>query len=142
MSLWLVRGGRKGEFIADDFKHNLSIIGWALDDLSNITTKQEYAELYIKCYPEQLGSISYHVSQIWNFVNEIKTGDRIIMPIRGQPTVAFGKVTGPYRIFIDNIGSNRQARPVEWYEKDVLKNSLPPNILEKLNVRFTVYKIN
>ena len=96
MAVWVVRGGKHGEREEEALENGMLTIGWnELGDLSGVQTKEDVKSTIsgIKPYftPNQLGT---YTGQIWNFTRTIQTGNLVVMPRKGQPTIAIGKNNG------------------------------------------------
>lgn len=141
MAVYLVRGGRYGEREAVCLEQNIIAIGWVeLPDLSKIKSKDELKVLYRSIYPEsKKNSEANQVGQIWRFINEIKIGDHIVLPLKTKSGIAIGKVTSNYRyeIMSDNT---YHIRDVEW-QKIIPRSSFDQDILFSLGAFMTVAHI-
>ncbi|WP_236633543.1 restriction endonuclease [Exiguobacterium sp. SH4S7] len=96
--IWLVRAGRTGHQENAALEHNLVAIGWEdLGDLTDIEDRDELIELYEETYLEDKArAISNMANQIWRFAKEIQIGDYVVLPLKTEPVIAIGQVTGPY----------------------------------------------
>jgi hypothetical protein len=99
-SIWVVRAGGKGEQEKVALESNLITIGWnELSDLTFIKNKSDLRERYKKIeFKETDDQVAQGVAQIWSFMNEIKIGDIVILPLlSNEPrSIAISKVTGEY----------------------------------------------
>lgn len=141
MAIYLVRGGRHGEREAICLDRNIIAIGWVeLPDLSNIKTKEELKGLYAKVYPNSnKNSIANNVGQIWRFINDIKIGDFVALPLKTGSGIAIGQVMGNYRF--ESISDNTfHLRDVNWLKK-LPRSSFDQDILYSLGAFMTVAHI-
>src|SRR6266571_359724 len=144
MALWLVRAGRNGEREQDALQRNLAIIGWSrLGDLSDIKTKSELRSLLESQYPDSSKSrISNFTGQIWRFLRRIsEPNDLIALPLKSQPAVAIGRVTGPYSYKTDLGPEIRYTRPVQWLRTDIPRAAFDQDLLYSLGASMTICQI-
>jgi restriction system protein len=68
---------------------NLVTIGWnELPDLSKIKTKDELEKLYWETHPDaKKMQAANEVDQIWRFMQEIKKGDLVALPLKKQSAI-------------------------------------------------------
>ena len=141
MTFWCVRAGKYGEFEQEMQEKGIIAIGWHdLSDLSSIRQKEQLSDLYAQKYPDQeKASVANRVGQIWNFLHNIKKGDLVVMPLKSQPSVVVGEITGDYRY--DQSSSNTlHQRPVIW-KKTFLRSEFDQDILYSLG-RLTVGRVH
>ena len=139
MAVWVVLGGKYGEREQEALEHGWLAIQWGdLGDISKALTKEEMRDLVRQQYPNltamQLGNWA---RQLWDFRGVIKVGDIIVMPRKGQPTVAIGKAVSEYQY---NPPENLEwfhGRRVDWINKEV---SLPDGLKGLRNVPRTVFQ--
>ena len=93
MAAWVVRGGKDGE------RENVSLdkgvltidVNWS-GELSEPRTKEDVKRSLEQMHPDvKAKTISSWTGQVWTFIDHIKAGDLIVMPRKGQPTIAIGK---------------------------------------------------
>jgi 5-methylcytosine-specific restriction endonuclease McrBC GTP-binding regulatory subunit McrB len=144
LSVWVVRAGSKGEQENDALERNIVTIAWnQLPDLSHIDNRQSIKQLYFKIDPNAKKiSVSNMVGSIWRFVNEIKKGDLVVLPLLSQnsKTIAIGRVEGDYdyKEFTPDI---KHIRSVKWLAKNVLKSEFDEDMIKQFHIRLTVYEI-
>src|SRR5918998_3051585 len=100
MSVWMVRCGKRGEggeSVA--LEQGVVGIGWeALGDLTGVTSLAQVRDRVAKCYlDEKPGTLENWSRQINTFLNWIKPGDIVALPLKESPAIAFGHVVGDYR---------------------------------------------
>ena len=140
MTLWLVRGGKHGEYESLALERKLAIIEWNLPDLSGLTDRQELRRLLEENYPETPPkSLSNWESQLWPFVSVMQKGDLVAMPLKGRPAVAVGRVSGPY-CRPAGMGEGYHGRPVEWFA-EIPRDSIGQDLRYSLGAFMTVCRI-
>ncbi len=142
MTFWCVRAGRYGEFEQEIHEKGIITIGWNdLPDLSSIHQKEQLSDLYARTYTDQQKrSVAIRVGQIWNFLHNIKEGDLVATPLKLQPSVAVGEVTGDYR-YNQSSPNTPHQRPVIW-NKTIMRSEFDQDILYSLGSRRTVGRVN
>lgn len=140
MTLWLVRGGRRGEYESLALERKLAVIEWNVPDLSNLADRDALRRLLVEHYPDTSPkALSNWESQLWPFVRVMAKGDLVAMPLKGRPAVAIGRVSGPY-CRPEGMGEGFHARPVEWFA-EVPRSSIGQDLLYSLGAFMTVCRI-
>src|SRR5687768_16687426 len=99
MALWLTRTGTRGEHAPRFFAEDRIYLTWEglSDYLLSFESQQGLRERLATLYP---GSTRARLlnwgSQIWAFAKEMAVGDWVVVPLKGQPYVAVGEITGRY----------------------------------------------
>ena len=99
MAIWLIRAGSHGEYEQKFISENRVYVTWdklavnlvKLADRDALTA--EMAKIYPDAKPKRLLN---WVSQVWPFAHEIKKGDLVFLPLKSQPAICIGEVTGDY----------------------------------------------
>lgn len=143
MSIWLVRGGKNGEFEDYSLNNDQTTIGWPeLPDLSNVKSKDELYKIYEKTYPDfKKNTAINHVGQVWAFINKIHNGDYIVMPLKRRSAIAIGEVRGPYAYRTDLTNDIHHVRRVKWIKSDIPRTAFDQDILYSLGAFMTVCQI-
>ncbi|MGD1838206.1 MAG: AAA family ATPase, partial [Nitrososphaeraceae archaeon] len=143
-NLWLIRAGDKGQEEQISLDNNFISIGYdGLPGLHNITDFNSFKEHYKKTHPSdgnnRVGNI---VPQIWNFINDVKIGDFLVLPLKTKQSkiIAVGKISGNYE-FGDLNSGIKQFRSVFWFKKDVPRNEFDPEIEKSLDNYGTIDNI-
>lgn len=141
--IWLVRAGRTGHQENAAIENNLVAIGWEeLGDLSTVNDRQTLIELYGETYIEDKArAVSNMANQIWRFANEIKIGDYVVLPLKTEPVIAIGRVTGPYEFNKAIADEVRHIRRVEWLTTNMPRTRLDQDLLYSLGAYMTVCRI-
>jgi hypothetical protein len=130
VAVWIIRGGRSGEFIDLALERDLSIVGWGEQvphDLSRLS-QPEIRELLNAAFPDApAGRNSTNAGQLYRFASVVQPGDLVVMPrgpvpnapdAESESLVALGRVEGQYEYRTDLQGV-RHVRAVTWLEREV-----------------------
>jgi restriction system protein len=143
MTIWLVRAGKHGE--REDFalEKNAAVIGWdELPDLSGIKTRQDMLTLLRKTYPSEKEKTRMNwASQLLGFVQRIKPGDLIALPLKRRSFIALGSVEGDYAFKGDNPPGALHLRPIKW-EAEIPRSQFGQDLLYSLGAANTVCQIS
>jgi restriction system protein len=99
MAIWLIRAGTHGEHEQKFIQENRVYVTWdELDEnLAKLTERSELVAALTRHYPDaKPRKISNHASQIWPFAHEMKKGDLVVLPLKSQPAIQIGEITGDY----------------------------------------------
>jgi restriction system protein len=143
MALWMVRAGSTGENEDLALQKNRVVISFhEIGDLSDATDRDSIKQEIMSSMPDtQEGRLNNWAGQLHAFVNRIKQGDLVAMPLKSQPAIAFGRIVGPYEYRPDFPQSARHARPVEWEREDVPRSAFDQDILYSFGAFLTVCQI-
>lgn len=141
MAVWVVRGGAYGEREEEALENGMLTIGFGVTaDLTEAQTREEVRGVVSQAHPDktpnQIGSLT---GQIWSFRGLIETGDLVVMPRKGQPTIAIGEISGDYR-FRPEIPGFQQGRPVAWINQAVPRAALARDLKSSLTPISTVFQ--
>jgi len=100
MSVWLTRAGSHGEYEQKFIQDNRVYVTWdGLDvNLDKLDEWPKFVAAMTKHYPDSKPkTILNWASQVWPFVHEMKKGDLVVVPLKSQPAIQFGEITGDYQ---------------------------------------------
>ena len=142
MALWLVRAGSRGEREDLALEQGIAAIGWEeLDDLSDVTSREELLERLETTYPDaKHKTLLNWTSQIWPFIKGMQPGDLVALPLKHRPAIAFGEVTGDYQYRPELPPDARHTRPVKWL-KEIPRSAIDQDLLYSLGAFMTVCRI-
>jgi restriction system protein len=131
MTLWICKGGNRGQREDRMIEHDIIGIGWEdLNDLSKIKNRSELRKLYEITYPNsKKGRISNHVGQILSFLMKVKKGDTIVVPLKTTRKIAVGTISGDYKYTTDYGSDMNHVRKVKWFVNDALRTSFESDLL-------------
>lgn len=143
MTIWLVRCGGDGAYEQNALAENIVGIGWeAIGDLSSLSERDQIRSRYTEAFPkESVKQVQTNLSQVYAFRSRIQIGDIVALPLKGEPTVAFGRVTGDYR-FVPNAHQYvKHQRNVEWIGSPIPRSSIDQDLLYTLGAFLTVCQV-
>ena len=135
MSIWVVRGGKFGEYenrFLNESKVYLTRDGFKTD-LNKIAEQSALRSTLDEFYPTLPSSkISSWSDQIWSFAHDIQQKDWIIVPSKLSPVIHVGEITGGYNYEKNNSDPYYHSREIKWIEKDIPRGYFPTDILYQL----------
>ena len=137
MAVWVIRGGLYEEEAIENGKIG---IGYDITrDLTGAPTRDDVRKLVQLDHPQadnnRIGRIT---GQAWSFKSRIKIGDLIVMPRKGQPTIAIGEMAGEY-VFLADRPEQNHSREVKWINKEVARSSLDQDLKLSISADITVF---
>lgn len=142
MTLWVCKGGKRGERESRFKENSLIAIGFdRLDDLSKIQTRDDLKVLYEKAWPDApQGRKNNHVGQVYAFVKKVTVGDLVVVPMKTSGTIWIGEVKSEYKFRQDLGGDMRHTRDVQWLRKDLPRSNFDKAILYSFGSAMTFSK--
>jgi restriction system protein len=114
-TVWGIHAGKTGDADSLFLKHGCVAIGWPkMGDLSQLKAEREAFKTRVAdVYPESKpGAIPTNGGQMFRFLHEMKPGDVVAYPSKGDRQIHIGVVTGPYRY--EAGGPYPHQRSVNW----------------------------
>ena len=138
MAVWVIRGGLYEEETLESGKIS---IGYGItSDLTSAQTKDDVRKLVQVDHPHadnnRIGQIT---GQAWSLKERIEIGDLIVMPRKGQPTVAIGEMAGKY-VFLTDRPEQGHSREVKWISTETARSSLHEDLKSSLSSDITVFQ--
>ena len=94
----MVRGDKRGQYQAFALEKGFAYHFSQLSDLTKTKSREEVLEMERKMHPNAKDAqIRSWAAQMFAIAHRIKKGDLVAMPLRNNPQIALGRVTGPYR---------------------------------------------
>ncbi len=142
MNVWMVRGGKFGEFEPIAFEKSLTCLGFfEMPNLNKAKTETAMRELVQNAFPAASTSrVSNFSAQVYSFAHRMQVGDIIAMPLKGQPQIALARVTGLYEYRTD-LGDIHHVRKAEWVRPNVPRGEFKQDLLNSLGAIMTVCQI-
>jgi MoxR-like ATPase len=144
--VWLVRSGSDGRFESMAFDTGTVLIGWSeLDDLAKLTREEIKEELRSAYGEERAGALAMMAGQLHRFVNDVRVGDLVVMPLQKNPRhVAIGRVSSPYRHRDEEkfrLNDGTHTHDVDWLARDIPYEGFDPDLREAFAQRGTLSEI-
>ncbi len=144
MAIWLIRAGSYGEYEQKFISENRVYVTWdklavnlvKLADRNALTA--EMAKLYPDAKPRRLLN---WVGQVWPFAHEIKKGDLVFLPLKSQPAICIGEVTGDYHFEGAGPSPYYHWRSVKWIAEAIPRDHFGQDILNSLGAFLTICRI-
>lgn len=138
MTLWICKGGSRGQRESRMLEENVIGIGWEnLGDLSLVKTRTNLKELYQDAYQDaSVGRMRNHVGQILLFIKKSKIGDTVVVPLKTRK-IAIGEIKSDYE-YREDLGSDMMhTRKVEWKKTDIPRTSFDQDLLYSFGANMT-----
>ena len=120
-------------------------IGWSdLGDLSEVSSKEELANLYDEYFDKNPRGKGQDVGQVWRFLNDMQIGDYVILA--ENSVFHIGRVESDY--YYDNTDNPEQSadyknnRTVRWLKKNISRNILSSNLHKSLMTAMSIFTLN
>jgi restriction system protein len=143
VTLWVVKGGRggirEGRFLA----RSVIGIGWGeVGNLSQYPHRDAVRAAYRGSHPDRTeGHVTTQTAQLWGFGHRMQIGDPVVVPFLGQPWIAIGQITGPYRWAPDDDPDMPHVRDVTWYVTDLPRVAFDADLLHSFGGSVTVCSV-
>ena len=144
MAVWLTRAGSHGEFEEKFIQENRVYLTWdeLQLDLSKLSDRNALVPAITKIYPDRKpNTIRNWANQIWAFAKEIQIGDLIILPLKSQPAIQIGEVTGEYRFEQGGPNPYFHFRPVKWIGDAIPRANFSQDLLHSFGAFLTICRI-
>ncbi|KVX97780.1 restriction endonuclease [Burkholderia ubonensis] len=144
MAIWLIRAGSHGEFEQRFIQENRVYVTWDdLDvDLSKLKLRSELSAVMTQRYPDtKPKAILNWVSQIWPFAHDMQKGDLVVLPMKTQPVIYIGEITGEYHPAPEGPNPFFHWRPVKWIGEAVPRTHFGKDLLFSFGAFLTICRI-
>lgn len=144
MAIWLVRAGSYGEYEQKFIQEKRIYVTWdCLDeDLSLLPDRDALFAVMDALYPDSKPKRLYNwISQVWPFAHEIKIGDLVILPLKTQPAIYIGEVTGDYHFEPNGPNPYFHWRPVKWIGEVIPRSHFSQDILYTFGAFLTICRV-
>ena len=135
MSIWVIRGGKFGEYenrFINESKVYITRDGFKTD-LNKIAEQPDLRTVLDDFYPTLPSSkLASWSDQIWSFAHDIQQKDWIVVPSKLSPVLHVGEITGEYNYEKNNSDPYYHSRDIKWIEKDIPRGYFPTDILYQL----------
>ncbi|MEU4742401.1 hypothetical protein AB0G02_18315 [Actinosynnema sp. NPDC023658] len=95
-------------------------------DLSGASTRKAVPNAVLAAVPEAKEQAARNfAAQLWALRERIGVGDLVVMPLKGSPQVALGRVSDRYRYLdAESDSERRHVRPVRWLVTDLPRTAI------------------
>ncbi len=144
MAIWLNRAGPHGEHEQKFIQENRVYVTW--DGLDVNLAQLPNRDALLHALEERYGSakpktLLNWASQIWPFAHEMRRGDLAVMPLKSQPSVYIGEVTGDYHFEPDGPDPFFHWRPVKWVGEAIPRSHFGQDLLYSFGAFMTICRI-
>ncbi|MFA5911370.1 MAG: restriction endonuclease [Vicinamibacterales bacterium] len=144
MAVWLNRAGSHGEYELKFIQENRIYVTWdnLNVDLTTLTERAELTDAMTQRYPNaKVKTIANWVSQVWPFAQEIKKGDLVVLPLKGQRAIQIGEVVGDYHFESDGPTPFFHWRPVKWIGEAIPRAHFGKDLLNTFGAFMTICRV-
>lgn len=144
MAVWLVRAGAHGEYEQKFIEEKRVYVTWDLLDVDLAALPDRAAltsylgEHYVDVKPK---TITNWVSQIWPFAHDMAVGDLVIVPLKTQPAIQVGEITGEYRFESKGPSPYYHWRSVKWIGDAIPRANFGQDLLFSFGAFLTICRI-
>lgn len=143
MPVWLIRAGGRGEFEQKFLSEGRVYVTW--DDLNvdlrGLPTREDLQNAMTSLYPEaKAKAILNWASQVHPFAHRMAKGDLVVLPLKTQPAIAIGEITGPYHHASEGPNPYYHWRPVKWLA-EVPRDHFGQDLLYSFGAFLTICQI-
>jgi restriction system protein len=142
MAVWIVKGGRQGEFEEAFLSNGVVGKGGQLSDLTKVQSIEDLRRLFEDSHPQfKKSQVSNHVGQFWSLLKRMEKGELVVTPLKTTGTIAVGRVDGEYE-YRSDLGPNlHHVRPVDWIQTEVPRDSFDQDLLYSFGAFITIGRV-
>ena len=144
MALYLARAGRSGEYEKRFLDTGKIYFTWGEfnRDLNEAKELKDFYRLFAEIYPDnEKAKVQNNSRQAYLFCHGMTKGDWVVLPSKFNPTLHFGKITGPCEFDAKAPDRYRNSRSVEWFAMDVPRDRFDQDILYSFGAFLTFCRI-
>ena len=144
MAIWLIRAGSHGQYEQKFIQEKRVYVTWdELNvDISQLKNREALFEEMVERYgAEAPNRLHNWVRQIWPFAHDIKKGDWVILPLKSQPAIYVGEVTGSYHFEPKGPDPFFHWLPVKWIGEAIPRNIFNQDLLYSFGAFLTICRI-
>lgn len=141
MAIWLIRAGSHGQFEQQFIQEGRVYVTWdRLDvDLAKLGKREQLERAMSDRYPDaKRKTILNWVGQVWPFAHEISRGDLVALPLKSQPAVQFGEISGDYHFEASGPNPFFHWRRVHWEAEPVPRSNFGQDLLYSFGAFMTI----
>jgi restriction system protein len=144
MAVWLVRAGRHGEYEQKFIQEKRIYVTWdGLDaNLAQLPDRQALVTVMTELYTDrQPNTILNWARQVWPFAHEMKKGDLVVLPLKTQPAIQIGEITGDYQFERPGPDPYFHWRSVSWIGEAVPRANFGKDLLYTFGAFLTICRV-
>jgi restriction system protein len=144
MAIWLIRAGSHGEYEQKFITENRVYVTWDRlgVNLAKLADRDalvmEMFKLYGNAKPK---TVINWVSQVWPFAHDIKKGDLVILPLKSQPAIQIGEITGDYKFEMGGPNPFFHWRSVKWIGDAIPRANFGQDLLYTFGAFMTICRV-
>jgi restriction system protein len=144
MAIWLIRAGSHGEYEQKFIQENRVYVTWdnLKVNLAKLKNRADLTSIMTGRYPDaKPKAIQNWVSQVWPFAHEIQKGDLVVLPLKTQPAIYIGEVTGDYQAEADGVNPFYHWRAVKWIGEAIPRANFGKDLLYTFGAFLTICRV-
>ncbi|HEX3940311.1 MAG TPA: restriction endonuclease [Acidobacteriaceae bacterium] len=144
MAIWLVRAGSYGEFEQKFIQEKRVYVTWdnLNVDLSKLPDRHALQAAMTERYPDtKPKAILNWVSQVWPFAHGMEKGDWVVLPLKTQPAIQIGEITGDYHFEAGGPSPYFHWRSVKWTADAVPRTHFGQDLLYTFGAFLTICRV-
>jgi restriction system protein len=144
MAIWLIRAGSHGEYEQKFIQEKRVYVTWdGLDvNLAKLADRPALVAAMTQRYPDtKPKAISNWASQLWPFAHEMKKGDLVVLPLKSQPAIQIGEITGDYQFEPGGPTPYFHWRSVKWIAEAVPRANFGKDLLFTFGAFMTICRV-
>ena len=144
MAIWLVRAGSHGEHEQKFIQDSRVYVTWDEfnTDLGKLADREALnVALTAKYQDKKPKAIANWTTQIWSFAQEMKKGDLVVVPLKQQPAIQIGELTGDYHFEPGGPNPYFHWRPVKWIGEAIPRVNFAKDLLYTFGAFMTICRI-
>lgn len=144
MAIWLVRAGSHGEYEQKFIQERKVYVTWddLNVDLSKLQQRSDLTDQLSQRYPNSKPkTVQNWVGQIWPFAHSMQKGDWVVMPLKSQPSIYIGEITGDYEAVKAGPSPFFHRRAVKWIGEAIPRTHFGKDLLYSFGAFLTICRI-
>ena len=144
MAIWLIRAGAHGEYEQKFIQEKRVYVTWdnLAENLTNLADRNALITKMTQLYPEEKPkTIQNWASQVFPFAKDIQQGDLVVLPLKTQPVIYIGEVTGDYHFEPNGPNPYFHWRQVKWIGEEVPRANFGQDILYTFGAFLTICRV-
>jgi len=145
MAIWLIRAGSHGEFEQKFLQDSRVYVTWdkLAHDLTKLADRDALFEIMADLYPDSKPKRLHNwVSQVWPFAHGIKNGDLVVLPLKAQPSIYIGEISGDYHFESKGPDPFYHWRPVKWIGEAIPRSNFGQDLLYSFGAFMTICRVH